>query len=155
MNALDRGSCIFLLGLSVLIGLMSIRLGVGGLELMGTGFMPLLASILLFVLTVIVLVKGLWTHQKQDSEKQRHLTWEELERPLKLVVGLFVYAFLLLPLGYLITTFLLVFFMFNMMQPEKWRKDLLFAALVAAASFVLFDTLLSVRLPSGILTVLG
>jgi len=152
MNALDRGSCIFLLGLSVLVGLMSLRLGIGGLELMGAGFMPFLASILLFVLTFIVLVKGLRT--KQGNEEKTHLTWKELEKPLKLVAGLIGYAFLLMPLGYLIVTFLFVFFMFTMMQPQKWRMDLVFAALVAAASFVLFDTLLSVRLPPGILTML-
>ncbi len=152
MNALDRGSCIFLLGLSVLVGLMSLRLGIGGLELMGAGFMPFLASILLFVLTVIVLIKGLRT--KQGGEEKTRLTWKALEKPLKLVVGLIGYAFLLMPLGYLIVTFLFVFFMFTMMQPQKWRMDLVFAALVAAASFVLFDTLLSVRLPPGILTML-
>ena len=150
MNALDRGSCIFLLGLSVLVGLMSLRLGIGGLELMGAGFMPFLASILLFVLTFIVLIKGLRT--KQNGEKKPHLTREALEKPHKLVAGLIVYALLLMPLGYLITTFLFVFFMFNMMQPQKWRMDLVFAALLAAASFILFDTLLSVRLPPGILT---
>ena len=150
MNALDKGSCIFLLGLSVLVGLMSLRLGIGGLELMGAGFMPFLASILLFVLTLFVLIKGLRT--KQGGEEKTHLTWKELEKPIKLVMGLIVYAFLLMPLGYLITTFLFVFFMFNMMQPQKWRMDLVFAALVAAASFVVFDTLLSVRLPPGILT---
>ena len=150
MNALDKGSCIFLLGLSVLVGLMSLKLGIGGLELMGAGFMPFLASILLFVLTLFVFIKGLRT--KQGGEEKTHLTWEALEKPLKLVMGLIVYAFLLMPLGYLITTFLFVFFMFNMMQPQKWRMDLVFAALVAAASFVLFDTLLSVRLPPGILT---
>ena len=150
MNALDRGSCIFLLGLSVLVGLMSLRLGIGGLELMGAGFMPFLASILLFVLTLFVLIKGLRT--KQGGEEKTHLTWKELEKPIKLVMGLIVYAFLLMPLGYLIVTFLFVFFMFHMMQPQKWRTDLVFAALVAAASFILFDTLLSVRLPPGILT---
>ena len=149
MNALDRGSCIFLLGLSVLIGLMSLRLGIGGLELMGAGFMPFLASILLFVLTLFVLIKGLWT--KHGGEERSHLTWAELEKPLKLVAGLIGYAFLLMPLGYLIVTFLFVFFMFHMMQPQKWRLDLVFAALIAAASFILFDTLLSVRLPFGIL----
>ena len=70
MNALDRGSCIFLLGLSVLVSLMSLRLGIGGLELMGAGFMPFLASILLFVLTIIVLIKGLRT--KQGGEEKSH-----------------------------------------------------------------------------------
>lgn len=154
MNILERSSCVFLLGLSVLIGLMSIRLGVGGIELMGAGFMPLLASILLFVLTFIVFVQGLGKTKKTDGEVRNKLRREELAKPLMLVGGLIVYAFFLMSFGYLIMTFLFVFFLFFMMQPKKWRMDLLFAALVSILSFILFDTLLSVRLPAGILTMI-
>ena len=153
MNALDRGSCIFLVAFSVLIGFLSLQLGIGGLELMGAGFMPFLASILLFLLSLIVLIRGLWAGEKRASEKSRP-KWEEMKKPLMLVGGLIVYAFLLKLFGYILMTFALVYFLFFMMQPKKWRIDLFFAALVSILSFILFDAWLSVRLPAGVLTMI-
>jgi uncharacterized membrane protein YhaH (DUF805 family) len=153
MNTLDRGSCIFLLAFSVFIGLLSLELGIGGLELMGAGFMPFLASILLFLLSLIVLITGLCAVEKRAIEKSRP-KWEEMKKPLMLVGGLIVYTFLLKLFGYIVMTFALVYFLFFMMQPKKWRTDLFFAALVSVLSFLLFDVLLRVRLPAGVLAIL-
>ena len=49
MKRLNLGSCIFLMGISVLVGYMSLQLGIGRLEDMGPGFMPLLASVGFFL----------------------------------------------------------------------------------------------------------
>lgn len=141
------------MGFSVLIGVMSIELGIGGLDLLGRGLMPFLSAIVLFVLSLIVLVRGLWKGKKRVVERRR-FSRQQLEKPVLFVTGLIVYAFLLMPLGYLITTFGLIFFMFFMMQPKKWRTDLFFAALASALSFIFFDVLLKVHLPAGILTML-
>jgi hypothetical protein len=48
-------------------------------------------------------------------------------------------------------TFLLVYLLFVMMQPKKWRLDLFFAALASALTFLLFDVVLKVSLPAGTL----
>jgi putative tricarboxylic transport membrane protein len=153
MNALDRGSCIFLLAFSIFIGLLSLQLGIGGLELMGAGFMPFLASILLFLLSSIVLIKG-WRGKQKQAGDGSHSYWEEMNKPLMLIGALIVYAFFLKLLGYILMTFVLVYFLFFMMQPKKWRMDLFFAALVSILSFVLFDNWLNVRLPAGLLTMI-
>ncbi len=68
-----------------------------------------------------------------------------------LVAALIVYALFFKTVGYPVMTFLLVYFLFFMMQPQKWKTDVFWAALVAGLSFLLFDVWLRVALPWGIL----
>ena len=151
MSGLERGACIFLMGFSVLFAVMSLELGIGGLNLLGRGLMPFLSSIVLFVLSLIVLIRGL-AKGKGPEVTSGKLGAQELTKPVLFVGGLVAYALLLVPLGYLMITFGLVFLLFFMMQPKKWPMDLFFAALVSVLSFLLFDVVLRVRLPDGILT---
>jgi putative tricarboxylic transport membrane protein len=151
MSGLERGACLFLMGFSILFGVMSLKLGIGGLNLLGRGLMPFLSSIVLFVLSLIVLIGGVSKGKGREVTIGR-LGAQELAKPILFVGGLVAYAFFLVRLGYLVMTFGLVFLLFFMMQPKKWRMDLFFAALVSVLSFLLFDVVLRVRLPAGILT---
>jgi putative tricarboxylic transport membrane protein len=136
--------------LAIFTGVISIQLGVGGLDLMGTGFMPLLASILLFALSLTDLMSSLVKGRAGKRDKKGP-TLGELTKPAVLIGALIVYVYFLKSVGFPIMTFLLVYVLFVMMQPEKWRLDLFYAALVSAATFLFFDVVLKVRLPAGIL----
>ena len=136
--------------LAIFTGVISIQLGVGGLDLMGTGFMPLLASILLFALSLIDFISNLVKGGSRKKDK-KGLTLRDLTKPAVLIGALIVYVYFLRYVGFPIMTFLLVYVLFVMMQPEKWRLDLFYAALVSAATFLFFDVVLKVRLPAGIL----
>jgi putative tricarboxylic transport membrane protein len=143
-------SGLFLMILAIFTGVISIQLGVGGLDLMGTGFMPLLASILLFALSLTDLMSSLVKGRAGKRDKKGP-TLGELTKPAVLIGALIVYVYFLKSVGFPIMTFLLVYVLFVMMQPEKWRLDLFYAALVSAATFLFFDVVLKVRLPAGIL----
>jgi hypothetical protein len=143
-------SGLFLMILAIFTGVISIQLGVGGLDLMGTGFMPLLASILLFALSLIDLISSLVKGRAGKRDKEGPALGE-LAKPAILIGALIVYVYFLRRVGFPIMTFLLVYVLFVMMQPKKWRLDLFYAALVSAATFLFFDVALKVRLPAGIL----
>ena len=136
--------------LAIFTGVISIQLGVGGLDLMGTGFMPLLASLLLFALSLIDLISSLVKGRAGKRDKKGPALGE-LAKPAMLIGALIVYVYFLRHVGFPIMTFLLVYVLFVMMQPKKWRLDLFYAALVSAATFLFFDAALKVRLPAGIL----
>jgi putative tricarboxylic transport membrane protein len=149
MKRLRLGSCLFLMGMAVWVGVMSTQVGVGHLELMGAGFMPFLASIVLFLLSAVVLIveiRGL----AKNEEKGASLEWKELTKPILLVVGLIAYALVLKTLGYLVTTFLWMFFMFFMLERKKWRKDIAVAAMIVIVSYIIFDKWLRLLLPPGV-----
>ncbi len=150
MKWLNRISIMVLMGFSILIGFESIKLGMGNLSKMGPGFMPLIVSILLFSLSMLILIG----ETKGSDEKNEILTGEKnVLKPLGLIIVLFAYMFLLDVVGYLIVTFCLMFCMFVMSKPNKWYLHIGIAAIVAVLSFVLFDKLLQLRLPTGILNI--
>ncbi len=149
MKGLRQGSCLFLMGIGVFVGIMSLRMGIGHLELMGAGFMPFLASIVLFSLALVVFVAEI-KGSSRDEEKNAPMEWSDLRRPVLLLVGLIVYALILMTFGYLVTTFLLVFFMFFMTDTRKWRKDVAIAAVIVILSYLIFDKWLRLQLPPGV-----
>ena len=136
--------------LAIFTGVISLQLGVGGLDLMGSGFMPLLASILLFALSLIDFTSSLVKGRTRKRDKKGP-SLGELTKPAMLIGALIVYVYFLSSVGFQIMTFLLVYVLFVMMQPKKWRLDLFYAALVSTVTFLFFDVALKVRLPAGIL----
>lgn len=150
MQRAHQISSLFLMILAIFTGVISIQLGVGGLDLMGTGFMPLLASMLLFALSLIDFISSLVKGRTGKKDKKGP-TLGELTKPAMLIGALIVYVYFLSSVGFPIMTFLLVYVLFVMMQPKKWHLDLFFAALVSAGTFLFFDVALKVRLPAGIL----
>jgi hypothetical protein len=143
-------SSLFLMILAIFTGVISIQLGVGGLDLMGSGFMPLLASILLFVLSLTDFISSLVKGRTRKRDKKGP-TLGELTKPAILIGALIVYVYFLSSVGFPIMTFLLVYVLFVVMQPKKWRLDLFYAAILSAVTFLFFDVALKVRLPAGIL----
>ncbi len=153
MQRANQISSLFLMILAIFTGVISIQLGVGGLDLMGSGFMPLLASLLLFALSLIDFISSLVKGRTRKRDKKGP-TLGELTKPAMLIGALIVYVYFLSSVGFPIMTFLLVYVLFVMMQPKKWRLDLFYAALVSAVTFLFFDMALKVRLPAGILITL-
>ena len=137
------------MGFSVLIFFLCVQLGIGKPQSPGPGFMPLLAAVLLFCLSlarIIVESRG----AADDEGRKSSLGLKELAKPAFLVIALIGYAFFLNVLGYPVATFLLLFALFSVTEPRHWRKNLVIAALVAVLSFLVFDKWLRVKLPDGI-----
>jgi putative tricarboxylic transport membrane protein len=150
MQWANQASSFLLIVFAIFVGVISIQLGIGGIDLMGSGFMPGIASVLLFVLSVIDFISSLTKGRIKKGDKPPP-TLGELAKPAMLIAALILYVYFLKSVGFPIMTFLLVYLLFVMMQPKKWRLDLFFAALASALTFLLFDVVLKVSLPAGTL----
>jgi putative tricarboxylic transport membrane protein len=127
----------------------AINLGLGNLRNPGPGFFPVaLGSILglfaLFLMTATLLKKetkepfaGLW----------HGLKWQ---KTLMVLASLAVYTFLIEPLGYLLSTLLLMVYLFKGIEPQKWWVALVGAILASSVTYLLFKVFLQVQLPRGI-----
>jgi putative tricarboxylic transport membrane protein len=146
---MDRIGSLFLIGLSVLIFSSSLKLGVGDFGNPGPGFMPFFASILLFSLSSLVLIKGIIGSSKNE-EGELSIGWENLKTPIGLAITLSAYTLIFEFVGYVIATFLCMFTMLFMYGSKRWYVDLLIAALVASVSFLVFCRWLQVQLPIGL-----
>ncbi len=150
MKRLDHITSLFLIALSLLILISSVQLGIGNLRKPGAGFIPFLASVLVFCLSVAVFMMG-WK-RPPGEEKRSTVGWQNAAKMVLLVVGLCIYISFLKVLGYLIVASLLMFVMFFIFDPKKWYMHIVSALVVAGVSFAVFRGL-GVQLPTGILPI--
>ncbi len=68
-----------------------------------------------------------------------------------MVMGVLVfYTIFLKTLGFILTTFLLLAFLYRVMEPLSWRKVLFGAVVTARGSYAIFQLWLQAQLPEGI-----
>lgn len=149
---MNRISNIFLLGFSVLILSLSLKLGIGNVQKPGPGFVPFLTSILLLSLSSLIFIKEI-RGSAEDGGKISFIKWENLTKPINLMIALIGYTFLFETLGYLISTFLLMLAMFIIYEAKRWHVQMITAAIIVSLSFLLFYVWLRVPLPTGLFDV--
>lgn len=111
----------------------------------GPGFFPFCLGVLLIGVGLIIFAQGL--KQKTEGREVGQGKW----RAYAALAAVFIYSFIMEPLGYLLATFLLMYFLVTMMIRKKWWFGPLVACLFSLASYVLFGVWLKILLPKGIL----
>jgi putative tricarboxylic transport membrane protein len=116
-----------------------------------TAFFPKTLALLLAVLSFILLIQALaGTETSRSSEKIDTAGWFRIGATLATLAG---FALVLEPLGYLVTTFLLMVLLLRAIEAQSWRKIIVVALATALISYAIFAWLLGVPLPSGVLGV--
>jgi putative tricarboxylic transport membrane protein len=152
---------LFWIGLSLFVMIFSYQLGLEdktGLEEVhnpGPGLMPFLTALLLLLISLYLLVSPLL---KKNQSKPIETREEESGKPnygkmLLVLASLFGYAFLLEPLGYLVTTSLALLLLFKTMG-TKWGSAV-FASLTTTLVTYFVFTYLGLLFPDGILSLQG
>lgn len=140
---------IFWIVFSLVVCLESWRLEVGTFQAPGPGFLPFLAAIGLGLLAVIAFFQALM--DKTSQEKGVPFFGEYLIKVGLLTGVLIVYVLLLNVLGFMMGTFLLLLFLFRIVEPLRWSKVFLASVITLGVVYLLFDLFLGTRLPKGIL----
>jgi hypothetical protein len=108
--------------------------------------MMLVTGILMFCLSLIVLLKRVGEDAETGAWVGPH--WRKV---VAVLFSLFVYTLIVAKLGYLVSTLLLMVFIFWISEQQRWRTILLKAVLSAAITYLVFDRWLDCQLPKGIL----
>jgi hypothetical protein len=138
---------LFLLGIGAVIG--AIRLQVGSPTEPQPGFFPFLGGISLIVLSSIIFLKG-WIGQSENK-----VAFGEVGRPALLLVVMFALVVVLDNVGYVIGTFIASGLILRILKVKSWRVLLLTSLCLSIGTYILFDKLLGIDLPVGILVRLG
>jgi len=109
------------------------------------GFFPFWGGVVIAGLSGILLVQAL-SGRSKGSEP-----FGALWRPLIMIIGLIVYVAFLDSLGYIISTLVLAIILLRVLGTKKPWVLALAALIIAFVSYVLFDRLLNVTLPRGVL----
>jgi putative tricarboxylic transport membrane protein len=138
------GSLLFMsVGIGVTIG--AIGLHVGKATEPQPGFFPFLGGIALSVLSGILLLQA-WRGRSAGTQ-----VFGKLWGPCILFMVLIFYVATLETLGYLICTAILSAVILRVMETKSLRVLIMTSILVAVGSYILFNRLLDVPLPLGIL----
>jgi putative tricarboxylic transport membrane protein len=150
MRNTDQSSSLFWLVAAIGIVLLSLKYGVGTFHEPGPGFITFFAGAILIILSL-----GLFFSSLRDEEGRSGLRglWTGLEtgKVLYVVLLLVAYIFLLKPIGFLISTFILLFLLFRVKGTYRLSTIFLMAFLVTAGSYIIFEIWLKAQLPKGIL----
>lgn len=147
---LDLGSSAFWVLFSVLVAWGSYHLRLGTLHKPGAGFLPFLAACVLAGLSLILLIQSFL----KRGEEEPGTGPEKVRWPKALLIPGFLlgYALGLERLGFVITTFLLLFLLLKLIEPQSWPRTILIALLGSVFSYLFFQSWLQVQLPQGLLS---
>jgi putative tricarboxylic transport membrane protein len=131
-------------GLAVALG--SLKYGFGSFDSPGAGFLPFFAGAGMAVFSAAAFFQSLRGKWAPLGKLWSEVRWR---RAAVATVCLLVYSFLLRDLGFLISTFILMTYLFRMLEPSGW-KETLFAAFATTFGFYLvFQVWLEAQLPRG------
>jgi hypothetical protein len=151
MKRHDQMSSLLWLILAIIICIESSRLSFGSFHNPGPGFLPLLVGLLLGIFSIIIFLQATLSGRPQE-----HIPpWVPRERWKKLIwvlVALFAYAICLETLGFLISTFLLLVFLFRAgIETQRWIYVIGGSAIASFSSYAVFELWLKTQLPKGFL----
>lgn len=140
---------LFFLGVGILFAVYSRSVDIGTMEELGPGFLPLLAGILLSIMSTILIVKALF--KKHEVGEPFFPECDSWKRVVMVVSSLFAYNLLLQPLGFILVTFLFVAFLVKCIFPQTWLRTFATATLSTAGAQIIFVKLLEINFPKGLL----
>ena len=148
MKLYDQTSGLFWLLVSVAVFLESIRLGVGDLHNPGRGFLALGASGILGILALILFLRT--SLQKTGGERESLFAGKMWRRILFVLVVLWLYAWAMPTVGYLISTFILMSLLFWVLEKKKPGWVLASSVLSTLLTYVVFSKWLNCQFPDGL-----
>lgn len=148
MKKNDRITSLLLALLGVYVAFEGYALEIGSLQSPKPGFLVLWAGMILTGLSLLLFIKTFYVPNTISLSPWKGLQWQ---KGFKIIGYLTVYVFVFQSLGFLISTFILLFFLFKSLEPQKWRTALLLSAATTILCFFIFGYFLELRFPEGIL----
>ncbi len=140
------GFFLFFLGLAVVTKALLLGLKVG--KVMGPGFFPFLGGIILTLLSGFLLFQSYMTRQTGEMSPSAG-TGGGRKRVVLTLIALGAYPLVINRLGFVLSTFFLLLFLFRGIARLRWRAVLTGGVIAAIAVFLIFQIWLKANLPSG------
>lgn len=148
MKNSDKGSAVFCFLLSFFAFVQSLRLGIGTPQNPGMGFIAFAASGLLGLLSIFLFIQA--SLSKEKAEVGPAFSGMSKKKVLCILIALVLYAKLMPIVGYLISTFLLMSFLFWIVRGRKWWSVVASSLLTAVITHYVFSVWLNCQFPAGL-----
>ena len=142
-----------IIGLAVMM--VSYRMSLGTLHSPGPGLLPFLLGSFLIVASLPILVGSFLALRRTGPDNRGAEIWAgvEFKNLLIIVISLVAYALLLESLGFILTAFLFLFLLFATFDSRRWFFALGISSVTICITYILFNVVLRVELPSGLLRI--
>jgi hypothetical protein len=149
MNRKHVISGLFWLAVSIFVAVTAMGLGLGTFSKPGSGFIFFWSSVGLGTLSVILILKNIFRKGEAGSLRDiwKNVKWGNV---VLAIVVLFLYAFILMKLGFALSTFVLMIVLFGIGR-SSYRVVIVSALVTTILSLVIFRYFLEVHLPKGII----
>jgi hypothetical protein len=147
MKTYDRGSSLFWLLFSAVFFVESLRLGIGKLHAPGTGFMAFGTSGLLGILSLLLFFQSV--SKKGATHVKPIFAGTLWKRAILVLIALLIYSEALPFAGFLISTFLLMGFLFWIIERQKVWWVLTLSFLTTLITYWVFSKWLNCQFPDG------
>lgn len=149
MQRLDKIGSIVCLVIAGIALWQSVRVPMGNIRQPGPGFLPFWVGVILALLSAMLWFEA--SFRKPAVEPVRFLSGEGKWAYVAAAgIALLIYTFLLEPLGFVISTFLLLIFLFWVIGKQKWWVGVTGSILVTFFTHLIFKVALKVQLPRGL-----
>jgi putative tricarboxylic transport membrane protein len=138
-----------LVGIYVAAG--AVKLGIGSVNKPGAGFIFLWLAVILASLAMIDLVTTILENKRTSAIRKPLWKGFRWGKVILVLAGVGVYAIVLDMLGFILSTFLVLLFLFKVVEPFKWRDAIIGSLLTISVVYAVFGIWLKVPFPSGIL----
>ena len=152
MKRRDIISSIFWMALGVGICYGGYNLEVGSLNDPGSGFLFFWVGILMIGLSVGILIRAIKETAVPGELKKVFWTEIRVTKIISVLVALCLYAYVFTFLGFILSTVLLLIFMFKVVEPQTWTKAVLGAVISTLTAYAVFHLWLGSQLPMGLLS---
>jgi putative tricarboxylic transport membrane protein len=119
---------------------------------MGPGFFPIVAGGILCLLSISLFVQSLVKGSRDGRKKSFWANPDGWKLVLLTLLPTIAYPFLLNYLGFLLATFLFLFFLFFIIGYQKWWMAAITGIVASTFVYLIFDRWLKANFPGGIFT---
>lgn len=112
------------------------------------GFMIFWMGIILTSLSIPLLIQTFLSARDEKKVLWKGLGWH---RGIKLMLSLLIYVAVFKWAGFILSTFLLLLFLFKGLEPQKWGMALLLSAATITICHLVFGVFLELQFPAGLL----
>jgi len=141
----------FWLVIGVCIAVHSYGLGIGSFRQPGPGLIFFLAALLFIALAAVDLALNIFKNHGKGAASEGRPLWRGLrwQKVALVLAGLCAYVYLFNITGFVLSTFLLMVFLFKGVEPTRWRTAIASSLITMAVCYLMFVIWLEVPFPKG------
>ena len=150
MKSRDIISSLFWMAMGIGVCYGGVDLELGSLHNPGSGFMFFWVGVIMIGLSLSILIRAA---KETAVAGELKVLWTEIrwKKIVSVLVALFLYAYAFSFLGFILTTILLLIFLFKVVEPQRWSWAILGAIITTLAAYGIFRVWLGSQLPRGFL----